>query len=152
MEAVQQMRREAWDYGYLRSNAQIRVINAGSYIEIEPANPGYIYIPQYDPRIVYVRPRSDYGLGGVISFGPRVAIGAGFAPWGWGTTRFAWPTHDVILNNRNWDRKWEDRGEHSHPYVAPRAQPGLFEERHERDRQYRNREQDNRNREADRPR
>src|SRR5579862_8048857 len=52
MDAVQRERRKARDYGYLRSNAQV-VVAGGPYITIMPANPDYVCVPVYDPRVVF---------------------------------------------------------------------------------------------------
>src|SRR5580704_16052404 len=43
MDAIQRQRRLAYDYGYLRTNAQV-IVNRGPYIEILPARPGFIYV------------------------------------------------------------------------------------------------------------
>ena len=56
MDAVQQMRQKAKDYGYLRSNGQIQVIPAGPAIEIVPVNPAFFFVPVYDSLIFSVRP------------------------------------------------------------------------------------------------
>ena len=48
MDAVQRMRRQAEDYGYLQSNAQVTV-SGGPDIEIMPVNPAFICVPVYDP-------------------------------------------------------------------------------------------------------
>src|SRR5260370_3162013 len=57
MDAVQRMRRSARRYGYLRSNRQIIVISSGPYIEVMPVNAAVIYVPVYDPVIVYAPPQ-----------------------------------------------------------------------------------------------
>jgi hypothetical protein len=136
MDAVQRMRRRAYDYGYLRSNADIRV-NYGSYIEILPTVPGYVVVPRYDPLIVYARPRPGFYMGGAISFGPRVVVGAGFAPWGWRAPALGWGAHTIIIDNRPWDRTWVNRNTYVHPYSSPYRRPAVeyrpgyrVEERH----------------------
>jgi hypothetical protein len=45
MDAVQRRRREAMDFGYLRSNAQLNVTSNGGYVEIVPVNPYFIPVP-----------------------------------------------------------------------------------------------------------
>src|ERR1700679_3533451 len=47
MDAVQRLRHQAWNYGYLRTNPQI-IVNNGPYIEILPANPAFIVLPFYN--------------------------------------------------------------------------------------------------------
>ena len=134
MDAVQRMRRRAYDYGYLRTNAGIRV-NYGPYIEILPVGPGYYVVPRYDPLVVFAAPRPGFFLGGAISFGPRVVIGASFAPWGWRSPAFGWGAHTIIVDNHVWDRTWVNRATYVHPYAAPYQRPAYrpgvrVEERH----------------------
>jgi hypothetical protein len=120
MDAVQRQRQLALNYGYLQSNAQVRVVNPGpGAIEIYPVDPAYVYVPYYNPYVVFVRPRPGFVVAGAITFGPRVVIG-GFAPWGWGHSSFAWHEHQIIVNNRPWERTWVNRQTYVHPYSAPR--------------------------------
>lgn len=122
MDAVQRMRQQAYNYGYLRSNQYERVEAMGpDDIEIMPVSPGYYYVPYYDPYVVFVAPRPGFFVGGAIRFGPGIVIGAGFAPWGWGHVGFEWRTHGVIIDGRPWARTWANRGVYVHPYVVPRA-------------------------------
>jgi hypothetical protein len=134
MDAVQRMRQQAYDYGYLRTNQYEQVVLAGpGSIEILPASPGYIYVPVYDPYVVYTRPRPGFFVGGAIHFGPGIVIGAAFAPWGWGHAGFGWREHAILIDNRPWVRTWANRGAYVHPYVAPRpyAVAGPRVEHHE---------------------
>src|SRR5271170_2926676 len=55
MDAVQRMRQKAKDFGYLRSNDQIAV-SGGPYITIDPVDPAYMWIPAYDPLLVFGPP------------------------------------------------------------------------------------------------
>ncbi len=130
MDAVQRMRRRAWDYGYLRSNPEI-VVRDGPFIEIVPANPAFVYVPYYDPAIVYAPPRPGFVVGGAIHFGYGITIGAAFRPWGWGADRFLWNQHTVIIDNAPWRRSWANRPEYVHPYGAPRYEPRRRVEDHE---------------------
>lgn len=131
MDAVQRMRRHARDFGYLRSNGQI-IVSGGPYIEIAPVNPAVLYVPYYDPLIVFARPRAGFVIGRGITFGFGISIGPAFRPWGWGTNRFVWNTHTVIINNAEWRRSWVNRGAYVHPYEIRRAEPPpRIEERHE---------------------
>src|SRR5579863_1130977 len=75
MDAIQRLRRRAFEFGYLRSTPEIAV-RAGPYIEIVPARPGFYYVPVYDPGIVYERPRPGFRVAGAISFGAGITIGA----------------------------------------------------------------------------
>ena len=53
MEAVQDLRRHAQQSGQLATDERQRVIVQPEAIAIEPVNPEYVYVPYYDPRIVY---------------------------------------------------------------------------------------------------
>jgi len=130
MDAVQRQRRLAYDYGYLRTNQQI-IVSPGPYIEILPARPDLIYVPYYDPLVVFARPRPGFVVGGAIRFGFGFSIGAAFRPWGWGYNRFAWNTHTVIINDAPWRRGWVNRGAYVHPYTVPRYEPARRAEGHE---------------------
>jgi hypothetical protein len=134
MDAVQSMRRRAYDYGYLRTNPNLRVVY-GPNIEIWPVDSAYYVVPRYDPLVVYARPRPGFFIGGAIGFGPRIAIGAAFAPWGWRAPAFGWGAHTIIIDNHPWERTWVNRGGYVHPYAAPyrrpEYRPGVrVEERH----------------------
>jgi hypothetical protein len=126
MDSVQRQRSLALNYGYLHSNGQIRVVTEPGNIEILPADPAVVYVPYYDPYLVYARPRPGFLVGGAISFGPRIAIGT-FAPWGWGGAALGWRDHRIIVNNRPWERRRENRQVYVHPYRAPRPR---VEDRH----------------------
>jgi hypothetical protein len=115
MDAVQRMRQQAKDYGYLSSNQQV-VVGGGPYITIEPVNPAFICVPAYNPLIVFAAPRPGFFVGGAISFGFGINIGVAFRPWGWGFARFDWGAHAVFINNVAWGRTWYNRGVYVHPY------------------------------------
>jgi Protein of unknown function (DUF3300) len=139
MDAVQRMRHSAVQYGYLRSGPQVIVSN-GPYIEIQPVSPGYIVVPYYDPLVVYAPPRRGFFVGGAVRFGFGVTLGAVWAPWGWGASRFAWNTHTVIINNNPWRRTWVNRTTYVHPYTVRRfdgPRPGEGHRLEERSRQER---------------
>jgi hypothetical protein len=53
MDQVQQLRRRAQATGSLRSDEQIRVEQQGPTIVVRPASPEYVYVPYYDPQVVY---------------------------------------------------------------------------------------------------
>jgi len=115
MDAVQRMRQKAKDYGYLRSNAQV-VVGGGPYITIDPVDSAYVWVPAYDPLIVFGPPRAGFVIGGAIGWGFGINLGVAFRPWGWGYTRFDWGAHAVFINNAPWGRTWANRGFYAHPY------------------------------------
>jgi hypothetical protein len=60
MDAVQRMRKKAEDTGNLKSTEQqkveTKVIESKSVIVVEQANPQVVYVPSYDPVVVYGPP------------------------------------------------------------------------------------------------
>ncbi|OAM89137.1 DUF3300 domain-containing protein [Termitidicoccus mucosus] len=62
MAAVQRLRGQAQSVGNLPSNEQLTVVNEGDYIRIIPTRTEVVYVPYYDPAVVYVsRVRYYYG-------------------------------------------------------------------------------------------
>src|SRR5712691_1090300 len=53
METVQNLRQKAYAAGNLRSTQQASVVQQGDALAIEPASPEMVYVPYYDPRVVY---------------------------------------------------------------------------------------------------
>ncbi len=121
MNAVQRMRKKAKDGGKLETTkeqkVEVKTIESKTIIEIQPANPQVIYVPSYNPVVVYGPPvyaypyppvvYPAYGWGTVaataaISFGVGVAMGAfwggccGAGGWGWNT---GWGGNNVVINN-----------------------------------------------------
>ncbi|MEZ5572448.1 MAG: DUF3300 domain-containing protein [Halioglobus sp.] len=60
LEAVQRLRKQAADMGNLQSSDQLRVatesVNNQEVIVVQPAKPEVVYVPQYDPAVVYTTP------------------------------------------------------------------------------------------------
>jgi len=88
------LRRQAQQYGYLQSGPQMQVVDDAGYIDIMPPS-GSMYVPVYDPYVVFARPRPGFFVGGAIRFG------AGFR-WVSGYNRFDWRRHEVFVNRRVW--------------------------------------------------
>jgi hypothetical protein len=76
MEAIQRLRELAQADGTLKSTPQQQVIVSGTYVEIEPAQSNVIYVPEYDPAVVFVdQPYYDYD-GPFFAYGPPYEAGA----------------------------------------------------------------------------
>jgi hypothetical protein len=102
MDAVQVLRAKAKAAGTLQSNAQIKVVQqSASTIIIEPADPQIVYVPQYNPAVIYGTPyvvpgytASEAAVAGVISFGAGIAVGAlmssGCCSWGYSSWSCGW--------------------------------------------------------------
>lgn len=87
MDAVQRMREMAREQGNLVSTREQTVTEDRGRIVVVPANPQVIYVPTYDPAIVYVRPIWSFGFHtGYFSFGLGFPIGSWLAyePDWWG--------------------------------------------------------------------
>jgi hypothetical protein len=109
MEAIQRLRELAHAAGTLASSPQQQVVVDSSYIEIMPAQPGVIYVPQYDPQVVYVdQPYYSYN-GPYCTWGP--AYGAGV----WLTFGANWRGGGVLVVDRGY---WGDNHGWNHdPYA-----------------------------------
>ena len=109
MDAVQVMRRKAQDAGNLKTTPQQTVTEKDSDIEIEPADPDVVYVPAYDPWLVYGYPvvawPGWYPYPGIWFGGPYLSFGVGFGigwwggfGWGWGNWGFDWHHHYARFN------------------------------------------------------
>src|ERR1700747_2488365 len=114
MDAVQRKRKKAQDKGNLKSTEQqkveTKVIENKSVIVVEQANPQVVYVPSYDPVVVwgapvypyppiYYPPPGYYAAGLAISFGVGVMMGAFWSGgWGWGC---GWSNNNININNNN---------------------------------------------------
>ena len=124
MDAVQRMRQRARNYGYLTTNGYINVIATGGYIQILPVDPNVVYVPYYDPLVVFAPPRPGFAIAGAIHFGSGITIGAEFGGWGWWLgSGFLWPSHTILIDRRPWTRVWVNRVGYIHPYGHPWVRP-----------------------------
>jgi uncharacterized membrane protein YgcG len=109
MDAVQVMRRRAQDAGNLKSTQQQTVQTQESSIVIQPADPEIVYVPAYDPWVVYGGPLVAwpgwYPYPGIWFGGPYLSWGGGFGigwfggfGWGWPNWGFDWHNHYAIYN------------------------------------------------------
>lgn len=131
MDAVQRDRKKAHQYGYLQTSPYDSVVDSGGYVEILPVNPAYVYVPAYDPLLVYGPPRPGFAIGGAIRFGPAIVVGAAFAPWGWSHPYIGWGAHGIFFDDVPWGRSWVNRSYYSHSYARPYVHgPGPRVERH----------------------
>ena len=78
MTSIQRLRALAYAAGNLVTNEEQQVNVDGDLFDIVPAQPQYIYVPTYDPNMIYFGPASYYGLSpaSIIFFGPAFPIGA----------------------------------------------------------------------------
>jgi Protein of unknown function (DUF3300) len=138
MDAVQRMRYQAHEHGYLGSGGGVRVVYAPGAIAILPLRTGFMYVPVYDPAVVFVAPVGPVALGAVV-WGPPLFIAPGFMRFGWEGAGFGWGaglgwrTHTLLIDRRAWGRTLVNRTTYAHPYARPYVQPraGARVERHQ---------------------
>lgn len=132
MDAVQSQRQLSYRYGYLRTGPQM-VVTPGPYITIMPVNPAFLYVPVYNPLVVFAPPRPGFVVGGAIGFGWGFSLTAAFRPWGWGVgfNHLDWGRHVVVVNNVAWNRTFANRAVYAHPYTVQRYAPARRVEGHE---------------------
>ena len=111
MAAVQVMRQKAEQAGNLKTTQQQVVKTEGDTIVVEPAGSDVVYVPAYDPWVVYGDPvivawPGWYAYPGIWYAGPYVWFGVGFEiGWFWG---YGWGWH-------HWGCDWHDHWvEHDH--------------------------------------
>jgi hypothetical protein len=105
MDAIQYLRKQAIKAGTLKSNSQLKVKHEGETIVVEPANPDVVYVPVYDPSVVFGYPVGLWpgfvpwwAPGAGISFSIGFAIGPFFRfGWGWPVWGFDWHRHVVLF-------------------------------------------------------
>jgi len=116
MDAIQVMRQKAEQTGNLKTTSQQTVSTQGSDIYIQPANPDVVYVPAYNPWLVYGYPivawPGWYPYPGIWFAGPYLSFGIGFSVgffggfvWGWPHWGFNWNNRYIIYNqNRYYSR------------------------------------------------
>src|SRR5580658_1285094 len=85
---IQRLRSMARAQGNLVSNPQQEVIVNDGFIAIDPIQPGFLFVPTYDPGVVFFR----HGVG-FVTFGVGLAIGAWLVydfNWGHGIFYHGW--------------------------------------------------------------
>src|ERR1700732_4128669 len=122
MDSVQRLRRKAEEAGTLQSSPQQTVTTQDQTITVEPANPNVVYVPVYDPTVVYgAWPYPDYPPyyfppSGFV-FGPPVwpgfwwgpVIDIGFVAPYWRWHHFDWDHHRIRIDR---DRFYRIEGHH----------------------------------------
>jgi hypothetical protein len=146
MDAVQRMRKKAQDKGTLKSSEQVKVetqvIEKKHVIVIEQSNPQIVYVPSYNPVVVwgppvypyypyppiYYPPPGYYAAGMAVSWGVGFAMGAFWGGGGWGY-HAGWGHNDIDIDinnnfNRNSNRNTNINGGSRNQVNANRAGTG----------------------------
>ena len=133
MDAVQRMRAKAQGTGNLKSTEQqkveTKVVESKQVIVIEQAQPNIVYVPSYDPVVVYGAPAYPYYpmvyppgyavAGMALSFGMGMMMGAA---WGGGwCCNAGWGGNNNINinNNNNFVRNSNNRANVNRPSNQP---------------------------------
>jgi hypothetical protein len=129
LDTIQSLRAKAQAAGNLKTTKEQTVIVEEKIIKIEPANPQVIYVPSYNPTVVYgawpypaYPPYAYYPPGYIAGSAFWFAAGVGMSmAWGYAWGNCNWGGGDVNINNsrntninRNIDRsKYQggDRGQ-----------------------------------------
>lgn len=128
MNSVQHLRARARTSGALEDSREQRVVVEREVIKIVPSQPEVIYVPQYNPQVIYAENRPSTGeriAAGLITFGAGVAVGAwlnndcdwgGSHGWGvyyhgwsgpgwWGARRPGWAYGNSLYINDSYRRR-----------------------------------------------
>jgi len=106
MDAIQELRRKAQAVGSLVNTPQQQVVVYQDAVQIVPAQADVIYVPQYDPAVVYVV--QPYGYNAAF-FGWGRPYSAGI----WLSYGFDWHSHAVYTGD--WYHYHQQMGGWNHP-------------------------------------
>jgi len=107
LAAVQALRQQAQKAGNLKSTPQQNVQSSNNSIAIVPADPQVIYVPTYNPTVVYAAPDPMYGFGAGFMMGAWMSMGFAWGG-GWGgaaiVNNYNWNSNNINSNNvKNWE-------------------------------------------------
>ena len=132
LDTIQSLRHKAQSAGNLKTTKEQKVIVEQQVIRIESANPEVVYVPTYNPTVVYgawpypaYPPYSyyppGYVAGSMFWWGAGMAMGAAMgAAWGYGWGNCDWNGGKVkIDNSRNFNFNGNiDRGKYANQLPA----------------------------------
>ncbi len=138
LQTIQVMRQRAEEAGNLQSTPQEEVTENQGAIDIAPTNPQVVYVPTYNPWVVYGQPVTPYPgfsfLGAVDSFfgSSPVQFGLSFltnafmhTPWGFLGWGLDWLAHSVLFNQSSYFTHSPSVSDWGFPHGGPRAYPGI---------------------------
>jgi len=142
MDTIQRLRARAHAQGHLQNTDQQKIVVRGEFIEIEPVNPRFVYVPTYNPTVIYgswwypdyppyaynpYYPHYAYdpsytGAGfitaGLFGFAAGIAVGSvwnsGWGRWDWGRRSVNVNINRTININRNDIRRGDIRTSNWH--------------------------------------
>ncbi len=104
MNAVQRLRAKARAAGTLVDTPQQQVVVEQDVISVVPAQPDVIYVPYYDPGVVYSYSPAYYDYGYPAS--SFVSFSAGFAAGSWLVYDFDWRRRTLWTADRHWAARY----------------------------------------------
>ncbi|RKR45994.1 DUF3300 domain-containing protein [Paraburkholderia sp. BL17N1] len=108
MDSVQRLRKQAQKAGNLQTNPQQKVVVEQSTIQIVPVNPQVVYVPTYNPTVVYgawpypayppvyVPPPPGYAVASGLAAGLAFGVGVAITSSLWSNVN--WNNHSVNIN------------------------------------------------------
>jgi len=111
MQTIQVLRGRAQAAGNLQNTQQQEVVVDQGEIQIAPPTPEVVYVPQYNPWVVYGEPLSPYPAyawagpsnGVYIGWSPGIYLDAFAAlPFGWLGWGLDWYSHAIFYRNDVW--------------------------------------------------
>ena len=113
MASVQSLRQMARQQGNLVSTSEQRVEVERDAIRIVPAQPTVIYVPVYDPQVIYYRPVDYFSVRT-----PYWSFGIGYPIGGWLGYDLDWSTHAVYYHGWNSYGRGHSWFDDSRPYIS----------------------------------
>src|SRR6267378_146986 len=140
MDAVQAMRQRAQEAGNLKTTEQQTVTSQDSTIIIEPPNPEVVYVPEYDPWLVYGGPIEEwpawYEYPGIWYGGLYPSYGVGFGigsyggyGWGWHHWGSDWRHRSITYDHDRYDSRSRTFYNRSNYYRGGDARGGANRDR-----------------------
>ena len=102
MAAAQRLRAQALAAGHLVTTPQMEVVVANRYIALWPIHPHMLYVPVYDPELVFALHSGSH-------VGPVISFGLGFALGSWLIYDCDWRRHHVYYHGWTSRRGWVHR-------------------------------------------
>jgi hypothetical protein len=145
MNAVQTDRQQAYNSGQLRSTPQEYVQYTPGDVVIEPANPDVVYVPYYNPVVIWgwwhpwygwwaPPPPPGFFMGVGLGWGFGFGIGIGlWSHWGWGWGHWGvgwgphpwigfhggvWVSHSMTVINHGYYGRFDPPGARAYNYHA----------------------------------
>lgn len=97
-KSIQRLRKKAKEFGYLKTTPQQTVIVEKETIKIVPAQAQYIYVPQYNPQVVYVAAPSSGPSTGAVVASAAIAFTSGLLIGAWLNNDCDWHTYSVYYH------------------------------------------------------